>query len=110
MGGIMEDTRVLLGARIKEIRKAKQFSQEQLSDLVGISPKHLSRIEMGRGYPSIETLDKIGSCLNVELKDFFDFDNFRDTPITADSIARMFEDFDEVKKKFICKIFNSIKT
>jgi transcriptional regulator with XRE-family HTH domain len=104
----MEDTRVLLGARIKEIRKDKQFSQEQLSEMVGISPKHLSRIEMGKGYPSIDTLEKIGTCLNVELKEFFDFDNFRSNPMTADSIAQMFEDFDEVKKKFICKIFKSI--
>jgi transcriptional regulator with XRE-family HTH domain len=106
----MEDTRALLGMRIKEIRKTKQFSQEQLSEMVGISPKHLSRIEMGRGYPSIETLVKIASILNIEIKEFFDFDNFKGEIITADSIARMFDDLDEAKKRLIHKIFKSINS
>ena len=39
----------LLGMRIREIRKAKQLSQEQVSDRIGISPIHLSCVEMGRG-------------------------------------------------------------
>lgn len=104
----MENKRVLLGMRIKEIRKTRQLSQEQLSDRVGISPKHLSRIEMGGGYPSLETLEKIAATMDVELKEFFDFDAFKNNQITADSIAKMFENLDETKKRLIYKIFKSL--
>lgn len=104
----MENNRVLLGLRMKEIRKSRNLSQEQLSDAVGISPKHLSRIEMGNGFPSLEKLEKIASCLEVELKDFFEFDAFRDNLITADSITQMFENLDETKKRLIYKICKSL--
>ncbi len=34
--------------------------------------KHLSRIEVGKSCPSLETLDKISKVLKVEIKDFFE--------------------------------------
>ncbi len=55
----MKTLKELLGSRIKEIRKLKRLSQEQLSERVGIDPKHLSRIEVGRGFPSLDTLDNL---------------------------------------------------
>ncbi len=69
----MKTTKVLLGARIKELRKIKGLSQEVLSEKVDIDPKHLSRIEVGRGFPSLDTLEKIANALDVDLKDFFEF-------------------------------------
>ena len=104
----MENNRVLLGMRIKEIRKARQLSQEQLSDSVGISPKHLSRIEMGRGFPSLETLEKIAATLNAELKEFFDFDAYRGDLISADSITQMLENLDETERRLIYKVVKSL--
>ena len=48
----MKTTKELLGGRIKELRKLKGLSQEKLSEKINIDPKHLSRIEVGRGFPS----------------------------------------------------------
>ena len=48
----------LLGMRIKEFREKRKFTQDKLAEIVGIDPKHLSRIENGRNYPSFETLEK----------------------------------------------------
>lgn len=107
-GGIMEDNRVLLGMRLKELRKVKQLSQEELSDKIGISPKHLSRLEMGRGFPSLETLEKIAAILNVELKEFFDFDAYKVDLISKDSIMQMFEHLDDTKKRLIYKFIKSM--
>lgn len=39
-GGFMKTTKQLLGARIKELRKARRLSQDQLSEKVDIDPKH----------------------------------------------------------------------
>lgn len=69
----MKSTKELLGARIKEIRKIRGLSQDELSEKIDIDPKHLSRIEVGRGFPSLDTLEKIAIALNVEMKDFFEF-------------------------------------
>ncbi|MEI8356296.1 MAG: helix-turn-helix transcriptional regulator [Deltaproteobacteria bacterium] len=41
----MKNTKELLGARIKEIRKARGLTQEQLAEMVDIEQKHVSRIE-----------------------------------------------------------------
>lgn len=104
----MENNRILLGFRIKEIRKARNLSQEQLSDAVGISPKHLSRIEMGNGYPSLDTLDKIATNLKAELKDFFDFDAYKNDLITTETITQLFDNLDETQKRLILKVIKCL--
>ena len=57
--GRMENIRKSLGLRIKEVRKNKKLTQTQLAEKIGIDYKHLSRIEVGSSYPSINTLEKI---------------------------------------------------
>lgn len=71
----MQDVRHLVGERIQALRKRKQLSQEDLANEVGIDTKSLSRLERGQHYPSLETLERIQIALEVELRDFFDFDN-----------------------------------
>ena len=70
----MEDVRHLVGERVQILRKRKQLSQEELASRIGIDAKSLSRLERGQHYPSLETLERIRVVLEVELKDFFDFD------------------------------------
>lgn len=67
------NTKKLLGQKIKEYRKMRGLTQDSLSELINIEPKHLSRIEVGNSYPSLDTLDKIAGHLKVDLKDLFDF-------------------------------------
>jgi len=69
----MENTKVLLGARIKEIRKARGLTQEQLAEMIDVEQKHVSRIESGKNFPSIDLLEKMAAALNVPLMGFFDF-------------------------------------
>jgi transcriptional regulator with XRE-family HTH domain len=51
------------------------LSQEKLAEKVNIDPKHLSRIEVGRSFPSMDTLTEISKSLKVELKDLFEFEH-----------------------------------
>lgn len=68
------DTKTKIAKQVQSLRKRKGLSQETLAELIGIDSKSLSRLERGAHYPSIETLEKMSIALNVELKDFFDFD------------------------------------
>jgi transcriptional regulator with XRE-family HTH domain len=69
----MRTTKQLLGARLKELRKSKGLSQDALAEQVGIDAKHLSRLEVGGSYPSLDTLERLAQVLGVELKEFFEF-------------------------------------
>ena len=94
----MTNNKKLLGKRIKQIRKNAGYTQEKLSELIGIEtgslsgiesgrsfpsnvtregkllPLSLSGIESGRSFPSLVTLEKIAKVLNVKLKTFFEFE------------------------------------
>ena len=54
-----------IGRRIKEAREKKQLTQEQLAELVDLSPMHVSVIERGVKLPKLETLVNIANVLNV---------------------------------------------
>lgn len=82
----MKSKRELLGARIKELRKKAQISQEELSEKIGINSKNLSRIEAGRGFPTLDTLENIATVLNVEMKEFFEFQHLNSVDSVADAI------------------------
>lgn len=54
--------------RIKQARKARNYTQKALADKIGISNAALSKIESGVNNPARSTLMSIASALNVSLK------------------------------------------
>ncbi|MEK6808766.1 MAG: helix-turn-helix transcriptional regulator [Nanoarchaeota archaeon] len=105
----MKTTKELLGGRIKELRKLKRLSQEELSEKVDIDPKHLSRIEVGRGFPSLDTLERLAVSLNVELKDFFEFSpETRNPKELKKLIGDMLNDSDEDKLRLLAKLVRAV--
>lgn len=104
----MGDNQVWLGMRIKQIRTARKLSQELLAEHVGITTKHLSYVEMGRGFPSLQCLDKMATALGIELRQFFDFDGFRKDLMSSESIAKMLSDLDDTKKLLVYKFLKSL--
>ena len=104
----MRTTKELLGARIKELRKARRLSQDQLSEKVNIDPKHLSRIEVGKSYPSLATLEKIAKALNVEIKDLFEYMHEVKGKELTENIIRLLKESDEEKLRLILKITRAI--
>lgn len=58
---------VKIGKFISDERKAKGYTQKQLSELLGISDKTISKWECGRGYPSIDSLKEISTFFSVTI-------------------------------------------
>lgn len=56
---------IYLGDRIKQIRKAKKMSQEEFSELLGLSQPAVSQFEKGLRQPTPKTIDKICEVLKV---------------------------------------------
>ena len=69
----MPDTKKLLGERIKALRRQAGLTQEELAEQVGLDARHLSRLEVGRNFPSLDSLERIATVLNVPLVEFFQF-------------------------------------
>ena len=56
----------IIGKNIRKYRKAKNFSQEKLSELVDVTTDYISLIELGKRTPSLKRLYKIAEILDIE--------------------------------------------
>lgn len=59
----------LVGKVIADFRKRKNISQEVLSGLADIGRTHLSAIERGERKPTLETLYRISTALEVRMSE-----------------------------------------
>ena len=66
-----------IGSNIRIARKRANMTQEELSERVGITPQYLSDIERGLVGPSVTTLKKICTNLNIS-SDFILFGENQD--------------------------------
>ena len=57
---------------LKEIRKEKGFTQEQLANECGVQRTTITMIENENNLPSVETAKKLGEVLGIDWKVFFE--------------------------------------
>ena len=57
---------------IKEVLKSKEKTAVWLAGEIGITQPNMSNIVSGKTNPSLETLEKIASALNVPISDLFE--------------------------------------
>ncbi len=86
----MELNYVLIGIRIKKIRKSQKMTQDKLSELAGISPQHLSQIESAKTKLSLPALINICNALDVTA------DKILCDVLTSDTSAEINSDIAEV--------------
>ena len=60
---------LIVGETISYFRKKKNISQEVLSGLADIGRTHLSAIERGERKPTLETLFRISSALDIKMSE-----------------------------------------
>lgn len=56
---------IALGSKIKEARERAHLTQEELAEMVDISPTHMSVIERGVKTPKLDTFVRIVNALNL---------------------------------------------
>lgn len=81
-----------IGNHIRNLRKAKNITQEQLIDLVGdenLSLSTLKRIESGNGGFNVGRLGLICEALNCELVDLFDKEQIK---LAIENYCRLIDD------------------
>lgn len=68
-----------LGKKIKKMRIERGYTQDKLAELVDISQKALSSIELGEIFVSAETLDKILSAFEITAEELFATNRYKDS-------------------------------
>ena len=58
---------MLIGQRLREIREAKNLSQDDIERATGLARPYISRIENGHTVPSVGTLQKWARALGMQL-------------------------------------------
>lgn len=69
------DIKKNIGLRIRELRKKRKLSQEQLAEMINIAQNTLSYIENGENFFTAETLEKLILSLEIEPQELFEFNH-----------------------------------
>ena len=67
----MDNLRVAFGKRVRELRKARGLSQEELAHRAGIHWTYLGGIERGVRNPALVNIGRIARALRVPLVELF---------------------------------------
>ncbi|MCH5193470.1 MAG: helix-turn-helix transcriptional regulator [Oscillospiraceae bacterium] len=73
---------ILFGENLKKLRKGNDLTQEQLADILGVSPQAVSRWEIGTTYPDITMLPTIANYFDVTLDDLIGMDKIKEESST----------------------------
>jgi transcriptional regulator with XRE-family HTH domain len=68
----MEDVKLKIGRRIKELREKAQMLQKDLAYTADLDRSYIASIENGQRNVSIVNIEKIATALGVTLKELFD--------------------------------------
>ncbi len=71
-----------VGARVRQARDARGLPRRVLSDLSGVSPRHLAQLEAGTGNISLALLQRVARALDVPLEHLVGADD----PWTSDVV------------------------
>jgi transcriptional regulator with XRE-family HTH domain len=73
------DIREKIGTRIKDLRKKKNLSQNDLAFDVGMDRSYLASVESGKRNVSSLNIERIATALQVTVKEFFNDEIFDET-------------------------------
>lgn len=104
----MKDLRRKLGARLKEIRKARGLTQESLAEKVDLTPQYLSRLEAGHQSPSVETVARLAEALDLELCELFDFGHQGTVKEVRERLRKLIQESNEQKLRLGLKLLHAL--
>lgn len=98
-----------IGQRIKEKRIEKGFTQEQLSEMVGIGPSHMSHIESGSTVPSFEVFISIINALGCSADELLCRETAAAKPLLNSWLSDLVADCDNTETKILTDIVLATK-
>lgn len=109
----MELNYIEIGKRIKIARIRIGISQENLAELVNLSPSHMSNIETGTTKVSLTSIVKIANALSVTVDDLLCDNLIRAKPQFENDIKLLLDSCDDyeirIVKDLLATIIDTLK-
>ena len=67
------DILINFGKKIRQLRKAKNLSQEQLAELTGFHRNYIGMVERGERNPALVNIEIFANAFDLSLSELFDF-------------------------------------
>lgn len=100
---------IIIGNRIREIRKSRKITQAQLAEMSGIEPSNISHIERAATKLSLPTLINISNALEVTLDEIV-YDNLKKSEhVSSSLINKLLEDCTSEELKAIAEVIKTTK-
>ncbi len=87
-----------MSLRIKELRKERSWTIDQLAEVSGLSRGYLSQLETGKRQPSAETLENLAHCFGVKVTDLYEIS---DQEPSLQTMLDMFRTLDEKQRQTV---------
>lgn len=104
----MELNYIIIGKRIKEVRKKRKLSQEALAELIEKSPPYISYIETATKHLSLETLVDIANALHISVDSLLAVNVLYKTEV-RDEFSELMLDCEEYEKRIIVDTVKTLK-
>ena len=89
----MSDITVALGKKIRSLRQARGWTQEQLAEYADLHVSYIVLLENGANRATIETLEKLAKAFSISISDLVHaLDDAQDDPIQK-QVRELMEDF-----------------
>ena len=103
-----------IGNNIKELRKSKGVTQQQIADLINMHRSNYSKVENGQREISISALNKIAKYFNVSIDDIINNNevpeeiNVENKPLLEK--VKLIEELEEDEQNMVFKFIDSLLT
>ena len=105
----MNSVKILLGRKIRQFRKEHNWTQDYLSEKLGMNSQSLLRIENGKTFPTVSNLEKIAEVFDIEISDLFNNKSFADIKDLKKEIFSTIETLDYNKTRILYNFLSAIK-
>lgn len=103
-----ENQMTALQRAIRQERKSKRITYEELAEMLDISPIHIKHIESGHRKPSIEILFEIARVLNLSLDGVVFPKDITQSDLTRGKIDRLLDSLDEDSLQFVLTVLEAL--
>ena len=91
------------GAFLKELRKEKNMTQEQLAERLFVAGRTVSRWETGSNLPDLDILIELADLFEVDIRELIDGERKVTKDKTADDTLKKVAEYAENEKKLLAR-------
>lgn len=103
-----KNTKISIGKLIKSKRKKKKLTQTELAKLVGLSARHIGKLEDGTYSPRFDTYLKLSDILDIKQSEMYNCINFR-LRDNEEKIINIIKEMDNNTLNLCLELITSVK-